>query len=84
MGRVAPTDSTYNQEENMLIAELTEDKVGLTGYDPAGNPVAATLFKGNRHRVLRATDDLVVLISDADGTEFKTSWRGIRIVGDRE
>ena len=68
----------------MLIAELTEDKVGLTGYDPAGNPVAATLFKGNRHRVLRATDDLAVLISDADGTEFKTSWRGIRIVGDRE
>ena len=84
MGRVASTDSTYNQEGYMMIAELTEDKVGLTGYDPAGNPVAATLFKGNRHRVLRATDDHVVLLSDADGAEFKTSWRGVRIIRDTE
>ena len=68
----------------MVIAVLTENKRLIGRHPTTGRPVAATLFKGNRHRVVQCDDHRVIIESAIDGTTFETPWRGIRILAKEE
>lgn len=64
----------------MVFARLTKKKQGLHGLTPNGWPVVATFDRGSRLRVIRASDNLIILESPVDGSLFKTTWDGIRIL----